>query len=150
MRISVTLEGEKQLSRKFRDLPDDLGNARPAFRKVAYNLTNVFEDDVFDTDGGAIGVTWSPLSRAYAQRKAQKYPGQGILEATGEMRDSFRNKYSNNRAEIYNVSPYFKYHQSSAPRSSDLPRRVMMRLTNPLKEEVMKTFHEFVKRELRQ
>jgi len=40
--------------------------------------------------GRFAGGRWAPLSPRYAAWKKKAFPGMGILEATGELRDSFR------------------------------------------------------------
>lgn len=42
----------------------------------------------FDTQGGFAGHGWAPLSLDYAARKEVLYPGKGILQATGALRQA--------------------------------------------------------------
>lgn len=140
--LSWEIEGEKQLSRNLLLLADRIQDWTPAFRETAIDLKSVFESDVFKSEGGAIGEHWSPLSAAYAYKKAQKYPGKGILEATGRMRSGFMMEFKSNYAKVWNDIEYFKYHQSNKPRSK-LPRRVMMKLGNAQKNMVVKIFHSY-------
>jgi len=57
------------------------------------------------------------------------------------MKRSFRAKATSMQGEIWNATTYFKYHQSNKPRSSNLPRRVMMKLGEQQKQLVVKVFH---------
>lgn len=40
----------------------------------------------FDSEGTRLGMTWKPLTPAYARAKAIKYPGNPILVASGHLR----------------------------------------------------------------
>jgi phage gpG-like protein len=140
--LSWTIEGEKQLSRRLLIMSDSVKDWTPAFRQTAQDLKNIFSNDVFNTQGRAIQESWKPLSRAYAYQKAQKYPGKGILEATGKMRKSFQSIFKPDYAEVWNSIYYFKYHQSNQPRSK-LPRRVMMKLGNQQREMVVRIFNTY-------
>ena len=52
---------------------------------------------------------------------------------------SFKPTTPKDSITLFNDVPYFKYHQSSAPRKK-LPRRAMMVLDDTRKEHVMKMF----------
>lgn len=143
--IGWTIEGEKQLSRVLLTLADGVKDWTPAFQETAITLKKIFSDDVFKTQGGVIDEHWSPLSKAYAYQKAKKYPGRGILEKTGTMRDSFMTMWRPDMAAVWNEADYFKYHQSNKPRSK-LPRRVMMKLADSQRTLVVKIFHNYFER----
>lgn len=140
--LSWTIEGEKQLSRKLLILADHIKDWTPAFRETAYSLKSIFSEDVFKSQGGAIGEHWAPLSKAYAYRKAQTHPGKGILERTGEMKNGFLTLWRPDMAQVWNDVEYFKYHQSNQPRSK-IPRRVMMKLGDAQRTQVVKIFHSY-------
>ena len=148
MYLSVTIEGEQQLSRKLRIVQELVKDWTPAFQETAETLKDVFSGEVFDSEGGAIEESWPRLSPAYAYRKARLYPGTGILVATGAMRESFVATFSKDMAVVGNSSEYFKYHQSNAPRTK-LPRRVMMKLTNELKTRIVRIFNTYYQEALR-
>lgn len=139
--LSWTIEGEQQLSRTLLLMASRVKDWSPAFQETAYTLKNIFSEDVFSTEGRVIEERWSPLSKAYAARKDQKYPGKGILEATGKMKNGFMTLWRPDMAQVWNDVEYFKYHQSNKQRSSNLPRRVMMKLANSQREQVVKIFH---------
>ncbi|RDI73302.1 hypothetical protein Gocc_2902 [Gaiella occulta] len=40
----------------------------------------------FNTEGEFAGQRWQPLSPVYALQKARRYPGRGILHASGQLR----------------------------------------------------------------
>lgn len=140
--IEWDIEGEKQLSRRLLLVASRVKDWTPAFKETAETLKNVFQNDVFQSEGGAIQERWSPLKKAYALQKAKKYPGKGILEATGRMRAGFQTLWRADMAQVWNKIDYFKYHQSNQPRSH-LPRRVMMKLGNAQRVVVVKIFHTY-------
>lgn len=148
MELSFKIEGEQQMSRKLRGIEKELRDWKPAFKKTADELKNIYSREVFDTEGSVIGVKWQPLDSAYASIKARKYPGKGILEATGRMRGSFKTLYKSDMAAIWNSAVYFKYHQSNKPRSK-LPRRVMLKLGHQQRELVQKIFHTYFRKKLK-
>lgn len=140
--LSWEIEGEKQLSRNLLVLADRIKDWTPAFKETGITLKNIFEDDVFNTDGGVINENWAPLSKAYAYKKAKMYPGKGILEATGAMRNGFMTLWRPDMAMVWNKVEYFKYHQSNKPRNV-LPRRVMIKLADQQRTQVVKIFHSY-------
>ena len=111
------------------------------FKKTGDLLTNYSGNDVFSSVGSVLGSQWAPLSTSYAIKKAIKYPGKGILEATGQMRAGFRSQPSAMQVIVYNTQDYFKYHQSNKPRGA-LPRRIMFKLNDYLKTAIVKIFHD--------
>lgn len=140
--LTWTIEGETQVSRNLRIVADRVKDWSPAFELVAETLKNVFSRDVFQSQGAVIGEHWSPLSKAYALRKARLYPGKGLLEASSTMRNSFTSLFNATSAAIWNEATYFKFHQSNQPRTK-MPRRVMMKLASAQREQVVRIFNTF-------
>ena len=130
--IKWTIEGEKQLSRRLTKLGKNVEDFRPEFKKSTRFLKGFFGGEVFSTKGGAIGERWKPRKQSYSW---------SILERSGKMRKSFRDRVEKLSAEVYNAMDYFKYHQSRMPRRR-LPRRVMMKLTDQVKNKIVSIFHE--------
>ena len=130
--FSIVLEGEKQLSRRILKLADNVEDFRPELEKSTNFLQRFFGNEVFATRGRAIGESWVKRKKAYP------WP---ILERSGKMRRSFMTKAEKLRGEVWNAVTYFKYHQSRMPRRK-LPRRIMMKLTNQLKNEIISIFHK--------
>ncbi len=139
MQLRFLIEGQVELSRVLGNIRAATQDWTPALSQSAEDLIEIFSYDVFETEGGAVDEVWAPLSAAYAYQKEKKYPGAGILEATGTMRQSFTSLIDSTSLTVGNASEYFKYHQSNAPRKK-IPRRVMMKLTENMKETVVKNF----------
>ena len=139
-KFTITLEGEKQLSRRILKLADGVKDFRPELAKSATFLKDFFGGEVFDTRGQAIDEPWEMRRREY------QWP---ILERSGKMRRSFKMKAEKLRAEVWNATSYFKFHQSRMPRHR-LPRRVMMKMTDMLKDQVISFFHEGLWKRIKQ
>lgn len=147
-RLEWSIEGEKQLSRRLEGLTADVKNLTVPFRKSADMLIGVFSKDVFATEGAAIGERWQRLSPYTVAQKARLgYGGKGILERTGKMRRSFTSVVASDQAVIRNTADYFKYHQSNQPRKK-LPRRVIMKLGEQQKEQVVKIFQRYLQEQI--
>lgn len=136
------IEGEVQLSRKLLMMSSRLKDWTPAFKQTATYLKDVYSQEVFKTQGGAIGERWSPLSKAYALQKSKKYPGKPPLVATGAMQNGFMTLWRPDMAQVWNKIEYFKYHQSNQPRTK-LPRRMMMKLANAQTQQVVRIFNTY-------
>jgi hypothetical protein len=141
MQLQFIIDGDMQLSRILESYAANITDWTPAFEQSAAGLIEIFSTEVFDTQGQAIDESWSPLSRAYALQKAKKYGDMPILEATGNMRNSFGATIDPTSMTIFNAATYFKYHQSSLPREK-IPRRVMMKLTDDMRANVVRAFQQ--------
>ena len=142
MQLRFSIQGDVQLSRNLTKVVATVQEMTPAFEKSAEDLIRIISYDVFETEGQAIDEAWAPLSKAYAYRKAKMYPGKGILEATGTMRQSFQSQVDSTSLVIWNAMEYFKYHQSNQAREK-IPRRAMLKLTENMREMVVKNFQTY-------
>jgi phage gpG-like protein len=142
MYIRFGIEGTTELSRNLLGIAQTARDWTPAFAKSGEDLIEFFSYEVFESEGAAIDAPWQALDPRYAKAKEKKYPDSGILQATGTMRQSFMQRYDATSLTIWNAAEYFKYHQSNQPRTR-LPRRVMMRLTEDLKQMIVKNFHTY-------
>ncbi len=130
--LNVTLEGEKQLSRRLMTIPKNIGDfKRPLFRIGGEVRGSI--DQNFSGRGALFG-RWVP-------RKDNKpHP---LLEETGKMRRNFKQSIGPSYISIYNPTPYFKYHQSNKPRKR-LPRRVMMKIDRQRQQFIQKEFQKHI------
>jgi len=128
MELKFSIEGEAQLSRRLNSLGNMTKNFKPEFKKSGDFLKGFFGGEVFDTEGAAIKEKWVG-GKSYNR-----------LQRSGRMRRSFKAKSDKLSASIWNATDYFKYHQSKQPRRK-LPRRIMMKLTNQLKNKIIQIFH---------
>jgi len=136
--LTFELQGEKQLIRKFRGIKLAGRNWLPTMRLIGRDLTGVFSGVVFDTQGRAIGEPWKK------RKKPKPWP---LLDRTGKLKGGFRYKAKRLSVEIYNITNYFIYHQSNQPRRK-LPRRVMMKLDNKRKANIMRRFQQTMRKKI--
>ncbi len=131
--LNISLEGEKQLSRRLLIVADGITNFESPLRKIGGELQKSFQDN-FAQEGALFGG-W--------QDRAKDYPWP-ILQKTGRMRQSFKSRIDNrNTILLYNTAPYFVYHQSNKPRKR-LPRRVMMKIDGERKDFIIKAFQAYI------
>lgn len=139
--LAWSIEGEQQLLRNLRGVSESMGDWTGAFRKTVRDLKRVFANEVFTTEGQAIEETWSPLTPQYLAEKRKAGFTGGTLVRTGKMQKAFKSQFNPNSGTVWNAVKYSKYHQSNKPRSSNLPRRAIMKLGNDQKTMVVKIFH---------
>lgn len=148
--ISWDIEGDKQFSRVLNNVSHAAKDLKKPLTQSAVMLRRLFEGDVFKTEGGAIQRKWARLSPATVARKARSgspFPTKPLVD-TGKMQRSFYTSIHSDYAVIDNNADYFKYHQSNKPRSK-LPRRVMMRIDNERKVEIVRFFQKHLQNEAR-
>jgi len=131
MEINFTIEGEKEMSRRLLNLGDNISDFSPEFKESTDFLKSFFRSEVFDSQGQAIGEPWP--------KRKKEYPWP-MLDRSGRMKRSFEGRGEKMYGEVWNATDYFKFHQSKMPRQK-LPRRVMMKLTEELKNKIVSIFH---------
>jgi phage gpG-like protein len=141
LQIGWSIEGEKQISRGFDFVGKELSNLTQPLTKARDLLLKTFKENM-DKEGGIFGQ-WAPLSPRYAEQKAEKYPGTKILERTGLMRRSFKTLVSSTSATLWNPTTYFAFHQSNKARRR-LPRRLMMKIDDARRKEILRFFTEYL------
>lgn len=142
--IQWEIEGEKQLSRVLIGMASSMKDYSFPFRQSADYLKGVFSHDVFASQGAAIGERWKHLSPYTVAQKARRGYPLTPLVGTGRMQNSFQTIVSTDQAVVYNTAPWFKYHQSNQPRDR-LPRRVMMKIHDQGKREIVRFFQEHIR-----
>ena len=86
--FSVSILGEMQLERSLAGRIRATSDLSPVFRKIADDIEET-QEKRFDREGAHDGSTaWKPLSPAYAEWKAQHYPGTKTLVRSGKLRDA--------------------------------------------------------------
>ena len=65
MQLTWSIEGEAQLVRKLRGIGNEIKDWSPAFKEAADKLKGIYENDVFESQGSAIGERWQPLKILY-------------------------------------------------------------------------------------
>jgi phage gpG-like protein len=132
LKITVTIKGDEETRRKLRRLGSDLNNMQPAMTKIGNELEDYYSSRAFSSQGDVFGQSWRGLSARYAGQKRKRWGSRPLLVASGAMQRSFYSRANNDSVLISNKAPYFRYHQSSAPRYK-LPRRQMMGINSAVK-----------------
>ena len=103
------------------------------YGEIADDFRDVYMQDVFASEGAVNGEAWAPLSPGYAAQKERAFPGQPLMIRTGDLADSLMGGAGGIRTItadtlILGTSiSYAKYHNSDAPRKSNLPQRKLIR-----------------------
>lgn len=142
--LSFAIEGEQQLSRRLIGLGQGVSDMSTPFNETASFLQGLFSKEVFTSQGAVLGEQWKRLSPYTIAQKARRgYPSDPLI-GSGRMQNSFQSSSTATEAVIWNTSPYFKYHQSKLPRVH-LPRRVMMKLGEQQKQQIVKIFQLYLR-----
>ncbi len=82
---SVEVRGDEDAERRLGQLAVLLRDLRSFWPKVVPLFVGWMREQ-FGSEGAWGGAPWAPLSPGYALWKAGRYPGRGILYATGQLR----------------------------------------------------------------
>src|SRR5690349_17068240 len=127
IQMKISLSGITELTGNLDKLRSVIKTGlKPELEKAGQWYMDFLQNDVFGTEGGVYGASWQPINQRYAKRKAQKYPGRGVLERTGKLKRSWKLQATSNYALISNYAKnengdlYGIYHQEGTSR---LPKR---------------------------
>lgn len=148
MQLYITIKGTREIQQKLKKLGPNLHNLRGAMEEIGDQAADYYANQGFNSQGGVFGSPWKRLKTATLLRKAKTYPGRPPLVATGNMRDSFTYTAASQQVLIGNKADYFKYHQSTAPRTR-LPRRQMMGINAPISRMVKSAIETEIRKKIR-
>jgi phage gpG-like protein len=135
--LTFEIEGEKQISAELGIAVDMLQDFSDPMSKAADIMMEAVEDN-YDKRGGRFGG-WA------ARKDNLPHP---LLEKSGDMRKGMYKESTSDYAMVGNDDPKFPYHQSNQPRSK-IPRRVMLLIDARMRDEIFKTFQEYIVKALR-
>jgi phage gpG-like protein len=136
LNIRVEIKGDKKAVAQLKNIISAFSDWKPELEAVGDYLKNFYQNPVFETEGGIFNRRWQPLQPAYAIRKATKWPGRGILEASGRMRKSYETKVFSNMLSLINPTEYAAYHQEGR----GVPERVLIEVDQTRKNEIVDIF----------
>jgi hypothetical protein len=119
-----------------------------ANKSIGEDLAAYYSGVGFTSQGGVFGYKWSRLDLGYAKSKSRQNPGAPPLVKTGTMQDSFKFKADKHGVKVYNTAPYFKYHQSSEPRSK-IPYRPSLGINDAVINIVQATLEQDIAKKIR-
>lgn len=129
MRVGIEIDGVKQVDLAITRVNRHVSDLRPLWKKwqVAFFAA---ENDLF------IQQPWKELNRRYAAWKAERFPGKGLLQRSGALRNSLTSMSTDHiykampqAMEIGTGIPYAIYHQQG---TSKMPPRPPLDLTKQL------------------
>lgn len=138
--LNFEIEGDKVISRNFRILAVGIKSLLPEFRKVWQTVITGAKGN-FDKQGSAT-AKWKGLSQETlrARKKRQGYYKKssvgGIRQAlvwTWKTKNSFISQNGPMHSLVTNNAPYFAFHQAKTWRNPNLPRRVMLDMSQTTK-----------------
>lgn len=150
MQVTITIRGSSEVKSRMRKLGVSLYDFSTAMQKIGEWAARYYASQGFISQGGVYGNVWPRLSARTVYAKSKLYP-QHVntpLVASGKMKDSFMFTSNKEQVIIGNKMPYYKYHQSTAPRHK-IPRRQMAGVNDPIKQIVRSLIREDIARKLR-
>ncbi len=153
MRLTFEVDGKVEFDRAFHRVGEKLEDLRPVWPAIEREFYAI-EDEQFKSEGAkGRGGKWKPLSRPYAQQKANKYGVQPILRATGRLEKSLTSKTSDTRVVMekqeFGIGTtlfYAAYHQSGTKK---MPARPVISFSNETRTRLTKTMQKSLLAELR-
>lgn len=144
---TVTITGDKAVLARLKRTEDGLADLSAPMGTLSKYLTRYYSQ-AFVSQGGVFDAPWPRLNPHYEVRKFKKYPGRPPLVKRGDMQRGFKADVGARSTVISNTAPYFKYHQSSAPRTK-LPRRVMMAINDTVERQIFLIVNQYIRDQLR-
>lgn len=145
IRFSASIDGIEALNRGLNRVSDLISD----FRSIWPNVIRAFyeiEGEQFSSEGstGASGK-WAALSPAYQRFKEVQFPGQSILQASGDLFESLTSpeafgaviRPEANELTLGTTIPYALAHHRGAP-GRNLPARPLISLTEDHKRRLQK------------
>jgi phage gpG-like protein len=120
--VNISVTGLDESLTMINNLKAAVADVSMEMQDIGDYLMQFYSGDVYDSEGGAFGHQWQPLSEAYAVEKAKRWGSNTILVASGQMRNSYSLQTSSQSMTISNSAPYFEYHQDGTGR---MPQRIL-------------------------
>lgn len=134
MQLSISLQGDQSILSKLNQAVTSLKDWSKEFQAVGTYLLQLNEQ-IFATEGSIINEQWQALSEPYATEKAHKYPGAGILVATGTMKNAWTINVTPTQFTFYNPTIYAAAQNYGYP-SRNLPARTFFKIDDIRKQNI--------------
>lgn len=133
--IQVVLKDRERLEKMLEEVGVELQDLSEELRDTGEFLVDFYAEEVFPSEGRAIGERWMDLKNSTLAQKDKLYPNYPILTRTGSMRDSFNFHANDREMTFFNTSEYFGYHQTGTRR---MPQRAIMTENQRIMDEATK------------
>ncbi len=131
-----------QVNKVLRNLKDGFTDFRKPLKESSKLQMQSIKKQ-FDSEGSEITSPWKPLKgRTIAQRTALGFSAGPILQRTGKLKGSFRQKsISRNKLVIGTNNKYFPYHQQGGAK---IPQRQILGHSQKMIDGVSKIFSDYL------
>lgn len=153
MELQFSVSGHVQLARNLRLFAKELTNLREFFEE-AIGIVEDRTDAMFSAQGSNVEKAnpWAALSPRTMKAREKRWgyykrsPSRpGILRWTGALQDTRARSFSNKFGRLQFTMPYAPYHQAGG---GNLPRRVIVDLSNPTNAEIVRALQAKVNRDI--
>lgn len=157
--MDVKIEGVPQFTSDLKRFMSEYIKRPFVDRRLINKLEKAFwryMKKIFSSEGAASGPEWKSLSdvpegKGYKTWKAKHYPGKTILRRKDRLYKSLTSQGSESHTSVHGVPhgselwlgsdvPYGVYHDSTKPRTSNLPRRPIIRFS----DKMIRGFHNII------
>lgn len=132
--LEFIANGTTEVAAMFDDARGRAKNLDTPLEQSSKTMLKAFDMN-FDNRGNTLGAPWKPRLEPY---------GWPLLQKTGLMRHGFAAAFGTDFVTLFNKQWYFRYHQSAAPRKTRLPRRVMMKIDETRRVQIVKYFQAWI------
>ena len=136
------IEGLDEAIAELREMAAHAEDATPIMQEIAAGAASEMSRN-FQTQRSSQGGAFKPLSKAYAARKAKRYPGKPILRATDQLMQSITWNAGADFAEAGPTDEKGRYHASPEPRSK-MPLRDPFFVDPESEEAAAEAFADYV------
>lgn len=143
VQLRFNIAGATQLSRNLRVFASELKNLR-SFFDDALDIIAARSDSLFASDGRSVEKAnpWPPLSERTLKARERRWGyykkapnNPGVLRWTGNLQELRNRRVTDRSGSLTFAAPYAIYHQRG---SAQLPRRVVVDLSNSTNTEIVK------------
>jgi hypothetical protein len=134
--FTVDIQGIAGVEAHLDQIKEILSHSKTELEQIGNDLMQFFSEDVFESQGQVYGQAWAALNAKTVTSKLGKYPGRGILEASGKMRHAWDLVATDEYAIIKNGTP-------------KMPKRVIAKLDEERTAMIQRKFQEIVRSKLK-
>lgn len=111
MHVTVVVTGLDEQQARLVGLGRAFQNWKPEMKNIGAELKTYFGNDVFINHGEDFPKPWQSLAASTQKYKNANYPGRDMLQAEGDLQNSFYFDADKDSVFVSNNSDHFIYHQ---------------------------------------